>query len=114
MGGRSIASSGLIGMRRHSALGLVLLVLAVPVRAQNDPVATSLTGRIARARDYLAAFIDSSAVPGMAVAVAVAGEVVWTEGFGTADLETGTPMTPSTPVRIGSVSKALTGRAPSP
>ena len=46
--------------------------------------------------------------PGMAVAVAVDGEVVWAEGFGFADLEQCVPATPSTRFRIGSVSKPLT------
>jgi CubicO group peptidase (beta-lactamase class C family) len=46
--------------------------------------------------------------PGMAVAVAVDGKLVWAEGFGFADLEQCVPVTPLTKFRIGSVSKPLT------
>ena len=46
--------------------------------------------------------------PGMSVAVAVDGKVVWAEGFGLADLEQCVPATPKTKFRIGSTSKPLT------
>jgi serine beta-lactamase-like protein LACTB, mitochondrial len=46
--------------------------------------------------------------PGISVAVAVSGKVVWAEGFGLADLEQCVPVTPKTKFRIGSVSKPLT------
>lgn len=47
-------------------------------------------------------------VPGISVAVGVAGELVWAEGFGWANLEHRTPVDPGTRFRIGHVSKALT------
>lgn len=49
--------------------------------------------------------------PGMAVAVAVDGKLVWAEGFGLADLEQCVPATPKTKFRIGSTSKPLTSAA---
>jgi CubicO group peptidase (beta-lactamase class C family) len=45
------------------------------------------------------------------VAVGVDGEVVWAEGFGWANLEERLPVTPDTPFRIGTASKALTSAA---
>jgi CubicO group peptidase (beta-lactamase class C family) len=48
---------------------------------------------------------------GFAVAVAVNGKLVWTEGYGKADLEQNVAVTPSTKFRIGSVSKPLTATA---
>ena len=50
-------------------------------------------------------------LPGLSVAVAVDGEIVWAEGFGFADVERHTPVTPSTRFRTGSVSKTLTAAA---
>jgi CubicO group peptidase (beta-lactamase class C family) len=47
-------------------------------------------------------------VPGLAMAVAVDGKVVWSDGFGFADLEERVPARPTTKFRIGSVSKPLT------
>jgi serine beta-lactamase-like protein LACTB, mitochondrial len=50
-------------------------------------------------------------IPGFAVAVAVNGKIVWSEGFGHADLEERAPARPTTKFRIGSVSKPLTTAA---
>jgi CubicO group peptidase (beta-lactamase class C family) len=50
-------------------------------------------------------------IPGMAVAVAVNGQIVWSEGFGYADLENRVPVWPTTKFRVGSVSKPLTAGA---
>jgi serine beta-lactamase-like protein LACTB, mitochondrial len=50
-------------------------------------------------------------IPGLAVAVAVDGRVVYAEGFGYADLEQRVPTWPSTKFRIGSISKPLTAVA---
>jgi serine beta-lactamase-like protein LACTB, mitochondrial len=49
--------------------------------------------------------------PGLGVAVLVDGRIVWAEGFGFADLEQRVPVWPSTKMRIGSVSKAITSAA---
>src|SRR6266536_1729410 len=50
-------------------------------------------------------------IPGFALAVAVDGQIVWSEAFGYADLESRQPTTPATQFRIGSVSKPLTAEA---
>ena len=50
-------------------------------------------------------------VPGVAVAVVHGREQVWAGGFGKADLESGAPVTPATPFRLGSVSKLFTATA---
>jgi serine beta-lactamase-like protein LACTB, mitochondrial len=50
-------------------------------------------------------------LPGLSVAVARDGEMVWTEGFGWADVEGRRPVTPRTQFRLGSVSKTLTAAA---
>jgi CubicO group peptidase (beta-lactamase class C family) len=63
------------------------------------------------ARSLLQSLMQSSKVAGLAVAVAVDGDVVWSEGFGYADLENRVSVTPLTKFRIGSVSKPLTSTA---
>jgi len=50
-------------------------------------------------------------VPGMAVAVGVRGRIVYSEGFGYADLEQRTPACPTTRFRAASVSKVFTAAA---
>jgi serine beta-lactamase-like protein LACTB len=47
-------------------------------------------------------------IPGLALAVAVDGKIVYSEGFGYADLEERVPVWPTTKFRIGSISKPLT------
>jgi serine beta-lactamase-like protein LACTB len=46
--------------------------------------------------------------PGLALAVAVDGKLVYSEGFGFADLEERTPVWPTTKFRIASISKPVT------
>src|SRR5437764_946272 len=50
-------------------------------------------------------------VPGVQVAVAVEGRLVWSEAFGYADIERRVPVVATTMFRIGSVSKPLTADA---
>ncbi len=50
-------------------------------------------------------------IPGVQVAVAVNGKLVWSEGFGYADAARKRPVTRETQFRIGSVSKPLTAAA---
>lgn len=49
--------------------------------------------------------------PGLAIAVVYDQELVWSRGFGFADLEKRIPMTPQTPFRIASITKTFTSTA---
>ncbi|HEX6370207.1 MAG TPA: serine hydrolase domain-containing protein [Longimicrobium sp.] len=84
-----------------------LLMMAVaPAHAQT---AVPPSNRIAAER--AAALLDSVRVPGLTVAVARGGEVVWGAGFGWANVADSVRATPSTVFGIGSVSKPLTAAA---
>jgi serine beta-lactamase-like protein LACTB, mitochondrial len=50
-------------------------------------------------------------LPGLSVAVAVDGQLAWSEGFGWADVDSRTPVTPRTRFRLGALSKPLTAVA---
>jgi serine beta-lactamase-like protein LACTB, mitochondrial len=50
-------------------------------------------------------------LPGVSVAVAINGELVWTEGFGWAQIPNHLPVTPDVQFRIGTASQALTSAA---
>lgn len=50
-------------------------------------------------------------LPGLSVAVAVEGKIVWSEGFGRADSRGEVPLTPLTRFRLGALSKPLTSMA---
>lgn len=47
-------------------------------------------------------------IPGMAATVVADGEIVYAQGFGVRDLESGAPFTPETRFRIGSTTKSMT------
>ncbi len=66
---------------------------------------------VAKARTLVRDSMAAGQVPGMSVAVAIDGKVVWSEGFGFADAENGVRVTPATKLRIGSVSKPITAAA---
>jgi len=66
-------------------------------------------------RDDLANFAEevvaAGLTPGMSVAVAVGDRVAWTGAFGSADADSGRPVTPHTPFYIASSTKSLTATA---
>jgi CubicO group peptidase (beta-lactamase class C family) len=64
-----------------------------------------------RARPIIRASLAEQNLPGLSVAVGVGGDIVWAEGFGWADIETRTPVTPDTRFRIGTASTMLTSAA---
>ena len=63
------------------------------------------------ARKIAMQLVAGRSLPGLSVAVAVDGDVVWSEGFGYADVENRVPVTPVTRFRIASISKPLTAAA---
>jgi len=66
---------------------------------------------IEMARGRFDSVMAANNIPGLSVAVSIDGQVVWSEGFGYANIETGTPVTSTTKFRIGSVSKPLSAVA---
>lgn len=66
---------------------------------------------VEQARQIVRAGLTDQNLPGLSLAVGVRGTVVWTEGFGWADLEKQAPVSPETRFRTGETSKALTSAA---
>lgn len=79
----------------------------VPTAAAPDPVAT-WAGAVEDARRIVRADLAEQNLPGVSVAVAAGGEIVWAEGFGFADLENRVTVTPETRFPIGTASTMLT------
>jgi serine beta-lactamase-like protein LACTB len=61
-----------------------------------------------RARQIMRTDLAEQNLPGVSVAVGIDGELVWAEGFGFANLEGRTRVSPETRFRIGNASIALT------
>lgn len=79
----------------------------VPTVAAGNPAAT-WAGAVEDARRIVRADLAEQNLPGVSVAVAAGGEIVWAEGFGFADLENRVTVTPETRFAIGTASTMLT------
>jgi len=93
---RSIPSRALV------ALALVAAMPAVVCAGAQD-----LEGNIHRVEELLRPF-DGTHKPGFAVGVIQDGRLVYSKGYGMANLDDGVPITPHTVFRIGSTSKQFT------
>ena len=110
-------AAGRVAFVVRSTLAVLLLSLALagtagsaeaPSTAPTPVHADHWRAAIERGRATLQGMIDRGGAPGCSVAVAVGGQVVWSEGFGWADLEQQVPATAETRFGIGSISKSLT------
>jgi len=77
----------------------------------DSPPAAEDADLVERARPFVRAYVVEENIPGLSLAVGVAGKVVWAEGFGWADIDARRPVTPKTLFRIGSVAMPMTATA---
>ena len=107
-------------MRRNRSI--FVFVALVGLCAPIAPAQTAAPAAVAPAPLHYAEVVDEARAlvradiaergyPGLAIAVSVDGETVWSEGFGYADLEHRVPMSRSVKFRVGSISKSLTAAA---
>ena len=83
---------------------------AVPSSTDGRPV-PEWASAAEQARQLARASVVEQNLPGLSIAVGVGGEIVWSEGFGWADLDARVPVAAGTRFRIGHTSKALTSAA---
>jgi CubicO group peptidase (beta-lactamase class C family) len=83
---------------------------AVPSAAPAAP-ASPWTVAAEQGRQIARAAVSAQNLPGLSVAVGSGGAIVWAEGFGYADLDRKTTVTPATRFKIGDVSIPLTSAA---
>src|SRR5690349_2477875 len=114
------AAIGILFAVAATVVGGGVLYFVSTMTVHTDPSAIPSTpgvhderyvGAIEEARQRAHALLIDANLPGLSVAVARDGAIVWTEGVGWADLEDHVPMTPRTRFRLGSVSKTLTAAA---
>ena len=93
-------------MSRSAAfLGLTILAAGrLPAQEPATRVAEAIAVSRAQIRDTMAAL----RIPGAQIAVIKDGVLIWSEGFGLADVEQEVPVTPLTRFRIASISKPVT------
>jgi len=94
-----------------AALLFIILAASVPFRAFAQQVEKLSPQRQASFEDAITKFMAASKAPGVSVAIVERGQLLWSKGFGLANLEDDSPATPQTLYRLGSVSKPLTATA---
>ncbi len=88
-------------------LGAATFARVSPAQTASPKYATAIDQSRAQILDTM----EKLKVPGVQIAVVKDGELVWSEGFGLADIENQVPVTPLTRFRIASVSKPVTSIA---
>ena len=77
----------------------------------DDPPPAEYADAVDQARPLVRALVVEENLPGLSLAVGLAGEIVWAEGFGWADIDERRPVTPMTLFRVGGVTEPMTAAA---
>ncbi len=93
--------------------GLLLLLCSNLARSQEKIRYEDRThsSAIFNARHYVDSLRNELEIPGLSVSVSINNKIVWSEGFGYANVADQYPVTRATKFRIGSISKSLTSIA---
>ncbi|MVT12230.1 serine hydrolase domain-containing protein [Chitinophaga tropicalis] len=100
--------------RNDLLLFLTIIWLTIPSliygqkKSQERPGDSSYAGLIAESEKYFSNKLKTDKIVGLSAAIIMDGRVVWKNGFGFADRERKIPMTVSTVINIGSVTKTFT------
>jgi len=89
--------------RARGSIRLALVIGLIETTVRAEPLANEIGVARAEIRQNI-----SSLAPGFSIAVALEGKIIWSEGFGWADVANRKPVTPQTQFRVGSVAKSLT------
>jgi serine beta-lactamase-like protein LACTB len=108
-----------VGLLLAAIVGLFVYMSTTATPLHPDPQAApsvahaapsrEWAGALERGRRVMRAALTGQNLPGLSVAVGIAGDIVWAEGFGWADLENRTPVSPRTRFRIGHNGEVLGG-----
>lgn len=83
-----------------------VIVFCVSANSQSE-----YQNAIEKSREIIAGTMAKQNIPGLSIAVAVDGKIIWSEGFGFADVENQLRVSTLTRFRIASVSKLFTAAA---
>jgi len=96
---------------RHILSTALALSLSVQVQAQDAPSQAKLDAKLRAAEKWLDVYLEQEAVPGASVAIVHDQTIIWSKGFGYANLAGKVLATPQTRYSICSVSKLFTSIA---
>jgi CubicO group peptidase (beta-lactamase class C family) len=90
-------------------VGAALLVAPIGVAVgQRSPLPTAVVRRV---DSTVGAYMAAHQVPGLSLAIGMDGRLVWSRGYGVADLENHVPVTTVSAFRTGSIGKPMTATA---
>lgn len=89
----------------------LIWVLASPAEAQTAQTPDQYRTAIDSARIMITEALHEGRFPGLSVAIAAGGQLIWSDAVGFADLEQRVPMWPHSRFRIASISKPITAAA---
>ena len=93
--------------RVFGAVCILLMFVSACSSAETAPHDPILPQDLAGLEGYIRSEMENGDVPGLAIVITQADQIIWSKGFGYADLELGSPLTPDTPMRVGSISKPV-------
>ncbi|HEY7641882.1 MAG TPA: serine hydrolase domain-containing protein [Steroidobacteraceae bacterium] len=95
--------------KRVDFIALCLVVLCAPFAARAAaPLTPEQTAKIDQ---LVSAYMKAHQVPGLSIAVVVEGELVWSQGYGVADVENDVAGKATTVYRTASIGKTMTATA---
>lgn len=89
---------------------IFFLWISPGLSAETGPTSSDTT-LVLKLKQLIPHIMRQKSVPGMTMALARRGEIIWEEGFGYADLKQKIPMTPHSVLRAGSMSKTYLATA---
>lgn len=98
-------------MATFRASVIAALLLAISNQASGAGGAADAARNHAELEQRITVILDKHKVPGMSAVIVNRDGIVWTAGIGKADVAAGTPVSPDTLFRIGSISKTFVGLA---
>ncbi len=95
-------------MWRNSKIFLLAVLLLLTCQSALSAQQTDNSEAVATSSKLISEMMSRSGVPGVSVAIARDGNTLWSQGFGSADLERQVAVTKQTKFGLGSISKSLT------